>query len=101
MTEKIPVPEHVFERAVDLVRRTRPASNDAPKWVKDSVQWGAGPRAIQFLIRGAKARAVIKGNFITTNDDLDAVAEAVLDHRIITNFHARSEGIASTDVVSR
>jgi len=101
LTEKIPVPEHVFERAVDLVRRTRPASNDAPKWVKDSVQWGAGPRAIQFLIRGAKARAVIKGNFITTNDDLDAVAEAVLDHRIITNFHARSEGIASTDVVNR
>lgn len=101
LTEKIPVPEHVFERAVDLVRRTRPASTDAPKWVKDSVQWGAGPRAIQFLIRGAKARAVIQGNFITTSDDLDAVAEATLDHRIITNFHARSEGIASTDVVRK
>ena len=101
LTEKIPVPEHVFERAVDLVRRTRPASTDAPKWIKDSVQWGAGPRAIQFLIRGAKARAVIHGNYITTSEDLDAVAEAVLDHRIITNFHARSEGIASADVVSR
>ena len=101
LTEKIPVPEHVFERAVDLVRKTRPASSDSPKWVKDSVQWGAGPRAIQFLIRGAKARAVINGNFITTSDDLDTVAEAVMDHRIITNFHARSEGIASTDVVSR
>ena len=95
VTEKIPVPEHVFERAVDLVRKTRPASADSPKWVKDSVQWGAGPRAIQFLIRGAKARSVTQGNFITTSDDLDAVAEAVLDHRIITNFHARSEGIAS------
>ena len=101
LTEKIPVPEHVFERAVDLVRRTRPASTDAPKWIMDSVQWGAGPRAIQFLIRGAKARAVIHGNYITTSEDLDAVAEAVLDHRIITNFHARSEGIASADVVSR
>ena len=101
LTEKIPVPEHVFERAVDLVRKTRPASSDSPKWVKDSVQWGAGPRAIQFLIRGAKARAVINGNFITTSDDLDTVAEAVMDHRIITNFHARSEGIASTDIVSR
>ena len=101
LTEKIPVPEHVFERAVDLVRRTRPASADAPGWVKDSVQWGAGPRAIQFLIRGAKARAVIHGNYITTSEDLDSVAEAVLDHRIITNFHARSEGIASADVVSR
>ena len=101
LTEKIPVPEHVFERAVDLVRKTRPASNDSPKWIKDSVQWGAGPRAIQFLIRGAKARAVIQGNFITTIDDLESVAEAVLDHRIITNFHARSEGIASVDVVRR
>ena len=101
LTEKIPVPEHVFERAVDVVRRTRPASTDAPKWIKNSVQWGAGPRAIQFLIRGAKARAVINGNYITTSEDLDAVAEAVLDHRIITNFHARSEGIASADVVSR
>ena len=101
LTEKIPVPEHVFERAVDLVRRTRPASNDSPKWIKDSVQWGAGPRAIQFLIRGAKARAVIQGNFITTIEDLESVAEAVLDHRIITNFHARSEGISSIDVVRR
>ena len=101
LTEKIPVPEHVFERAVDIVRRTRPASDDCPKWVKESVQWGAGPRAIQFLIRGAKARAVIQGNFITTNEDLDAVAEAALDHRIITNFHARSEGISSSDVVRR
>ena len=101
LTEKIPVPEHVFERAVDVVRRTRPASTDAPKWIKNSVQWGAGPRAIQFLIRGAKARAVINGNYITTSEDLDAVAEAVLDHRIITNFHARSEGIASADIVNR
>ena len=57
--------------------------------------------AIQFLIRGDKARAVIQGNFITTSEDLDAVAEAALDHRIITNFHARSEGISSSDVVRR
>ena len=60
---------------------------------------GCRPKSYPILIRGAKARAVINGNFITTSDDLDAVAEAVLDHRIITNFHARSEGIASTDVV--
>ena len=62
---------------------------------------GCRSQSHPILIRGAKARAVIQGNFITTSDDLDAVAEAVLDHRIITNFHARSEGIASTDVVSR
>jgi len=101
LVEKIPVPEHVFERAVDLVRMTRPTNPEAPAWVNQSVQWGAGPRAIQFLVRGAKARAVIKGNFITTTEDLEAVAEAALDHRIITNFHARSEGISSADVVKR
>ena len=64
-----------------LVERTRPASEDAPGWVQDSVQWGAGPRAIQFLIRGAKAEAVIHGH--NNSEDLDSVAEAVLDHRII------------------
>ena len=84
LVERIPVPEHVFELAVDLVRRTRPGTKDAPKWLKQSVQWGAGPRAIQFLIRGAKAHALISGNFITTTDDLEAVAEPVLYHRIIT-----------------
>ena len=101
LTEKIPVPEHVLERAVDLVRRTRPASTDAPKWIKIQYSGVLVLELIQFLIRGAKARAVINGNYITTSEDLDAVAEAVLDHRIITNFHARSEGIASADVVNR
>ena len=101
IVEKIPVPEHVYELAVDLVRRTRPAAEDSPSWLKESVQWGAGPRAVQFLIRGAKARAVIYGNFITTTEDLEAVAEAVLDHRIITNFHARSEGISSAHIIRR
>ena len=101
LVEKIPVPEHVFELAVDLVRRTRPGTGDAPKWLKQSVQWGAGPRAIQFLIRGAKAHALIRGNYITTTEDLEAVAEPVLYHRIITNFHARSEGITSSEVINR
>ena len=101
LVEKIPVPEHVFELAVDLVRRTRPGTEDAPKWLKQSVQWGAGPRAIQFLIRGAKAHALIRGNYITTTEDLEAVAEPVLYHRIITNFHARSEGITSSEVINR
>lgn len=101
IVEKIPVPDHVFELAVDLVRRTRPTSDDSPTWIKESVQWGAGPRAIQFLIRGAKARALLFGNFITTTEDLEAVAEAVLDHRIITNFHARSEGISNVEVIRR
>ena len=101
LVEKIPVPEHVFELAVDLVRKTRPKEEEAPKWLKDSVQWGAGPRAVQFLIRGAKARAVIHGNFITTTEDLEEVAEAVLFYLFITNFHARSEGLTSADIIRR
>ena len=83
---------------MDLVRRTRPASTDVQNGLRIRPV-GCWPRAI-VLIRGAKARAVINGNYITTSEDLDAVAEAVLDHRIITNFHARSEGIASVDVVN-
>ena len=101
LTEKIPVPDHVYELAVDLVRKTRPKSKDAPDWVKEVVEWGAGPRAIQFLIKSAKAQAIINGNYIVSEQDLESVAEPVLNHRIITNFHARSEGITSSQVVQR
>ena len=95
------MPDHVYELAVDLVRRTRPGSSEAPSWIKQSIQWGAGPRAVQFLIKGARAHAVIKGNFIVSEEDLESVAEPVLFHRIITNFHARSEGITSSEVINR
>jgi len=101
LTEKIPVPDHVYELAVDLVRKTRPKSKDAPDWVKEVVEWGAGPRAIQFLIKSAKAQAIINGNYIVSEQDLESVAEPVLNHRIITNFHARSEGITSSQVIQR
>ena len=101
LVEKVPVPNHVHEFAVDLVRRTRPDSEESPAWINKLVQWGAGPRAIQFLIRGAKARSILTGNYIVTIDDIEKVAEPVLFHRILTNFHARSEGVTSTEVVSR
>ncbi len=101
LVEKIPVPNHVYELAVDLVRKTRPNSKEAPIWIKEWVQWGAGPRAVQFLIKGAKAHAVINGNFIVTEAEIESVAESVLYHRIITNFHARSEGITSAEVIKR
>jgi MoxR-like ATPase len=101
LTEKIPVPDHIYDLAVDLVRRTRPKSEEAPTWVKELVDWGAGPRAIQFLIRGAKARAIIHGNYMVSSQDLEAVAEPVLSHRIITNFHARSQGMTSSKVIQK
>ncbi|MDG1138242.1 MAG: MoxR family ATPase [Opitutales bacterium] len=101
LTEKIPVPDHIYELAVDLVRKTRPKSQDAPNWLKEVVEWGAGPRAIQFLIKSAKAQAIINGNYIVSEQDLESIAEPVLNHRIITNFHARSEGITSSQVIQR
>ena len=101
LVERVPVPNHVHELAVDLVRRTRPNSDESPAWINKWVQWGAGPRAIQYLIRGAKARAVLTGNYMASLDDIEKVAEPVLFHRILTNFHARSEGVTSSEVVSR
>jgi MoxR-like ATPase len=101
LVERVPVPNHVHELAVDLVRRTRPNSDESPAWINKWVQWGAGPRAVQYLIRGAKARAVLTGNYMVSPDDIEKVAEPVLFHRILTNFHARSEGVTSSEVVSR
>ncbi|MBT7743243.1 MAG: AAA family ATPase [Opitutae bacterium] len=101
LVERVPVPDHVHELAVDLVRRTRPNSDESPAWLRRWVQWGAGPRAVQFLIRGAKARAVLHGNYMASTEDIEAVAEPVLFHRILTNFHARSEDMTSSEVVKR
>ena len=101
LVERVPVPDHVHELAVDLVRRTRPNTDESPAWLKKLVQWGAGPRAIQYLVKGAKARAVLEGNYMTSMEDVEKVAEPVLSHRILTNFHARSEGMDSAEVVTR
>ena len=101
LVERVPVPDHVHELAVDLVRRTRPNSDESPAWLKKLVQWGAGPRAVQYLVKGAKARAVLEGNYMTSMEDVEKVATPVLSHRILTNFHARSEGMNSTEVVAR
>ncbi|MBT7651141.1 MAG: AAA family ATPase [Opitutae bacterium] len=101
LVERVPVPDHVHELAVDLVRRTRPNTEESPAWLKKLVQWGAGPRAIQYLVKGAKARAVLEGNYMTSMEDVEKVAEPVLSHRILTNFHARSEDMDSTEVVTR
>ena len=101
LVERVPVPEHVHEMAVDLVRRTRPNSDESPAWLHKWVQWGSGPRAVQYLIRGSKARAVLHGRYLVGLDDLEAVAEPVLSHRILTNFQAQSEGVTSTTIIER
>ena len=101
LVRRVPVPEHIYEFAVDLTRRTRPKSDEAPAWLKPLVGWGAGPRAVQYLILGAKARAALNGSYMVRLEDVLEVAEPVLTHRVLTTFAAESEGIRSRDVVRR
>lgn len=101
LVRRIPVPDHIYEFAVDLVRRTRPDSEDAPDWLKPLVGWGAGPRAVQYLVLGAKARAALLGSYMVRLEDILEVAEPVLTHRVLTTFAAESEGLRSRDIVQR
>jgi MoxR-like ATPase len=101
VVERVPVPDHIYDTAVDLVRRTRPRSEGAAEWIRKWVTWGAGPRAVQYLIRGAKAHAVLQGSYLVRGEDLEAVAHPVLTHRILTNFQAQSEGVTSTTIIDR
>jgi MoxR-like ATPase len=101
VVRRMPVPDHVYDYAVDLVRNSRPLLPESPDWIKKWVTWGAGPRAVQYLVLGAKARAVLTGSYLVRMEDVRAVAEPVLAHRILTNFHAESEGVSSLDIIKR
>jgi MoxR-like ATPase len=96
---RVPAAEHVIRHAVELVRRTRPDAS-AGKHVKDHVSWGAGPRASQALILAAKARAALQGRPAASVEDVRALAEPVLRHRVLTNFHAEAEGVDSRKVIA-
>ncbi len=98
---KVPPPEHVVDYAVRLVRSTRPSSSEAPDFVKSYVEWGAGPRASQYLILAAKTRALLDGRPAPTTNDVKSVAKQVLRHRVIVNFAAEAEGITSDDIIER
>ncbi|MEX2606642.1 MAG: MoxR family ATPase [Kiritimatiellia bacterium] len=101
VVRQVPVADHVYEHVVRLVRAARPGQPDSPDWVEEMVMWGPGPRAVQYLVLGAKARAVLRGSMLVQIEDVNAVAEPVLTHRILTNFHAQSEGVTSADVIAR
>ena len=101
LVRRVPVPDHVYDYAVKLVRATRPTLGESPDWVKSWVSWGAGPRAVQYLILGAKARAALHGSYMARQEDVEAVAQPVLGHRVLTNFHAESEGVTSREIVQR
>jgi MoxR-like ATPase len=98
---KVPVPDHVMDFVLDLVRFTRPNNPDAPVWVKDLVDWGAGPRACQNIVLAAKVRAVLRGRFHVTDDDIEALALPVLRHRVVPTFNAEAEGIKVDDIIMR
>ncbi|QDU60026.1 ATPase family associated with various cellular activities (AAA) [Planctomycetes bacterium Pan216] len=101
IVRKIPVADHVIRYAMKLVRMTRPAGQEAPDFVQHYVNWGAGPRASQYLVLSAKTRAVLYGRYFVTTEDIRAVAVPVLRHRIITNFNAEAEGIKPDDIVAQ
>ena len=101
LVRRVPVPAHLIHFALRIVRATRVLEGDCPEFIQESVSWGAGPRGVQNLLLGCKARAVLEGRSYATTEDLRAVAKPVLRHRVITNFNAESSGITSDDVIDR
>ncbi|HET6923082.1 MAG TPA: MoxR family ATPase [Anaeromyxobacteraceae bacterium] len=98
---RVPAADHVIRHAVELARLSRPREPGAPDFVKDHVAWGAGPRASQYLVLGAKARAVLQGRMAASVEDVRALARPVLVHRVLTNFRAESEGVGSERIVDQ
>ncbi len=101
LVRRVPVPDHIYTYAARLARRTRPTDPTAPSWLKPLVSWGAGPRAVQYLILGAKARAALLGSYMVRLEDVQEVASPVLTHRLITTFAAQAEGIDAKTIVAR
>jgi MoxR-like ATPase len=101
LVRRVPVPDHIYQFATRLVRRTRPQGATAPDWLKPLVAWGAGPRAVQYLILGAKARAALTGGYMVRLEDIAAVAAPVLTHRVLTTFAAQAEGIDARRICER
>ena len=101
LVRRVPVASHVVRYAVRLVQASRPNKPQAPEFIREWVNWGAGPRASQYLVLGAKSRALLQGRPSVTVEDIQALAPAVLRHRILTNFAASAAGINSGTVVHR
>ncbi len=101
VVRRVPCAEYNFVYARDLVRATRPGEPEAPPFIKELISWGAGPRAGQYLILGARAHALLQGRFHVTSDDIKAIAKPVLRHRIMTTYAAASQGITPDIVIDR
>ena len=101
LVRRVPVSPFVVSYAVALAQRSRPQSADALPFVKDYVEWGAGPRASQYLILGAKARTILQGRYAVSIEDIQALAPSVLRHRVVPNYKAQGEGLSSVDIINR
>jgi MoxR-like ATPase len=101
LVREVPVSDHLIRYTLALVRQTRVRENGAPEFARQQLAWGAGPRAVQFLILGAKTRALIQGRAHVAVEDIQALAKPVLRHRLVVNFAAESEGITSDSLVDR
>lgn len=101
LIRKIPVTDNLLEYAVELVSKTRPSTIKAHKWANEYINWGAGPRASQYLIIGAKCHAALNGKYSPDIEDINAIAYAVLRHRIVRNFKAEAESINTDDIIDK
>ncbi len=101
LVREVPVADHVIRYTLSLVRQTRVGEPGVPDFVREQVSWGAGPRAVQFLILGGKARALLHGRTHVSTDDIQALAKPVLRHRLVVNFAAESEGLTTDNVIDR
>jgi MoxR-like ATPase len=100
LARKVPVPDHVIDFVLDLVRATRPNEPTASEYVKSMLSWGAGPRASQMLVLAGKVRALLQGRTHVTIEDIEALATPALRHRLVPTFHAEAEGITVDQIIA-
>ncbi|MFA7361832.1 MAG: MoxR family ATPase [Candidatus Kapaibacterium sp.] len=101
LVRKVPVSDELMKYAVEVVNKTRPESVSSPKFVKDYIRWGAGPRASQYLILGAKALAAIEGRYTPSREDVKSVSDSVLRHRLILNFNAEADSVKVDELIKK
>src|SRR5207245_8853869 len=101
LVRRVPVADHVMKYAMSLSRATRVSEGGVPDFIKEWVHWGAGPRASQYLIIGAKPHAVLQGRYYVTIQDVKAIAHPVMRHRVVTNFTAEAEGVTPDKIVDK
>lgn len=101
LVREVPLPDHVLDKTVRLVTQTRPNTPESPEFIDKYISWGAGPRASQYLVVGAKTRALSQGRYNVEMEDIEALAVPVLRHRVVTNYAAEAEGLGTVDIIKK